>query len=96
MRRDTWRSASRISASISPARLNSGRVLPMPCAAVTTLCLVLAAAYAAVLVVPFARDFFALAPPSLPILLIAAGGCFVAIGGLVMTSDLFIPGRGTS
>jgi cation-transporting ATPase E len=63
-------------------------------AAVVTLVLALAAAYVAVLIVPFARDFFALAPPSLPILLIAAGGCFVAIGGLVLTSDMFIPGRG--
>jgi cation-transporting P-type ATPase E len=69
----------------------SGRVRG---AAVVTLCLVLAAAYVAVLLVPFARDFFALARPSLGILLIAAGGCFVAIGGLVLSSDAFIPGRG--
>jgi P-type E1-E2 ATPase len=62
-------------------------------AAVVTLCLVLAAAYAVVLLVPFARDFFALAAPSLPILLISAGGCLVAIGGLVLSSDEFIPGR---
>ncbi|HET8741111.1 MAG TPA: HAD-IC family P-type ATPase [Gaiella sp.] len=65
-------------------------------AAVVTMCLLLAAAYALVLLVPFARDFFALAAPSLPILLIAAGGCVVAIGGLVATSDAFIPGRGAS
>ena len=63
-------------------------------AAVVTLCLVLAAAYVAVLLVPFARDFFALASPSLAIVTIAAGGCLVAIGGLVASSDLFIPGRG--
>ena len=63
-------------------------------AAVVTMCLVLAAVYAAVLLVPFARDFFALAAPSLGIVLIAAGGCLVAIGGLVLTSDEFIPGRG--
>jgi len=62
-------------------------------AAVVTMCLVLAAAYAAVLVVPATRDFFALAPPSIPILLIAAGGCLVAIGGLAATSDAFVPGR---
>jgi magnesium-transporting ATPase (P-type) len=62
-------------------------------AAVVTLCLVLAAAYAVVLLLPFARDFFALAAPSLPILLISAGGCAVAIGGLVLSSDEFIPGR---
>ena len=62
-------------------------------AAVVTMCLLLAAAYALVLLAPFARDFFALAPPSVSILLIAAGGCAVAIGGLVATSDAFIPGR---
>ncbi|HET9289319.1 MAG TPA: HAD-IC family P-type ATPase [Gaiella sp.] len=64
-------------------------------AAVVTLCLVLAGLYVAVLLVPFARDFFALAQPTLGIVLIASGGVFVAIGGLVMTSDDFIPGRGT-
>jgi len=65
-------------------------------AAVVTMCLALAAVYVAVLLVPFARDFFALAAPSLPIVLIAAGGCIVAIGGLVATSDAFIPGRGAA
>jgi len=63
-------------------------------AAVVTMCLALAGAYVAVLLVPFARDFFALAAPSVGIVLIAAGGCLVAIGGLVATSDEFIPGRG--
>jgi magnesium-transporting ATPase (P-type) len=62
-------------------------------AAVVSMCLVLAAAYVVVLIVPFTRDFFALAAPSLPVILIAAGGCLVAIGGLVATSDAFIPGR---
>ena len=65
-------------------------------AAVVTMCLVLAAVYVAVLLVPFARDFFALAAPSLGIVLIAAGGCVVAIGGLALTSDEFIPGRGST
>jgi cation-transporting P-type ATPase E len=64
-------------------------------AAVFTMCLVLAGAYLAVLIVPFARDFFALAAPSLPILLIAGCASSVAIGGLAATSDAFIPGRGT-
>ena len=64
-------------------------------AAVVTMCPVLAAVYVAVLLVPFARDFFALAAPSLGIVLIAAGGCLVAIGG-VLTSDEFIPGRGST
>jgi cation-transporting P-type ATPase E len=62
-------------------------------AAVVTMCLGLAAAYAGVLIVPATRDFFALAAPSVSILLIAAGGCLVAIGGLAATSDAFIPGR---
>jgi hypothetical protein len=65
-------------------------------AAVVTMCLALAAVYAAVLVVPFARDFFALAAPSLGVLLIAAAGSLVAIGGLAATSDAFIPGRGAA
>ncbi len=63
-------------------------------AAVVTMCLALAAAYVLVLLVPFARDFFALAAPSASIVLIAAGGCLVAIAGLTATSDAFIPGRG--
>jgi magnesium-transporting ATPase (P-type) len=64
-------------------------------AAVVTMCLALAAAYVLVLLVPFARDFFALGAPSASIVLIAAGGCVVAIAGLAATSDLFIPGRGS-
>src|SRR5581483_4478818 len=64
--------------------------------AVTALCLVLAALYVLVLLAPFARSFFALAPPNAAIVLIAAGGCLVAIGGLVLSSDSFIPGRGAS
>jgi cation-transporting ATPase E len=62
-------------------------------AAVFSMCLTLAAVYVAVLIVPVTRDFFALAAPSLPILLIAGCASFVAIGGLAATSDAFIPGR---
>jgi hypothetical protein len=61
-------------------------------AAVFTMCLVLAAAYVTVLLVPATRDF-ALAAPSLPIVLIAACASAVAIGGLAATSHAFIPGR---
>ncbi len=61
--------------------------------AVLALCLTLAAVYVAVLLVPFSRSFFALARPNLAIALIAAGGCLVAVGGLVLSSDSFIPGR---
>jgi hypothetical protein len=60
---------------------------------VLVLCLALAVVYVAVLALPFTRSFFALAPPNLAIGLIAAGGCLVAIGGLVLSSDSFIPGR---
>ena len=45
------------------------------------------------LIVPATRDFFALAAPSLPILLIAGCASLVAIAGLAATSDAFIPGR---
>jgi len=62
-------------------------------AAVFTMCMALAAVYVAVLIVPFARDFFALAAPSVPIFLIAGCASAVAIGGLAATSDAFIPGR---
>ena len=62
-------------------------------AAVFSMCLALAAVYVGVLVVPATRDFFALAAPSLPILLIALCASAVAIGGLAATSDAFIPGR---
>jgi hypothetical protein len=61
-------------------------------AAVTILCLALGAAYASVLLLPFAREFFALAQPTPAIVLIAAGGVLVALGGLILSSDLFVPG----
>jgi cation-transporting P-type ATPase E len=62
-------------------------------AAVFSMCVALAGVYVAVLIVPFTRDFFALAAPSPPILLIAGCASLVAIGGLAATSDAFIPGR---
>ena len=62
-------------------------------AAVFTMCVALAAVYVAMLIVPATRDFFALAAPSLPILLIAGCASLVAIAGLAATSDAFIPGR---
>jgi len=61
-------------------------------AAVTILCLALGAAYASVLLLPFAREFFALAQPTPAIVLIAAGGVLVALGVLILSSDLFVPG----
>jgi magnesium-transporting ATPase (P-type) len=62
--------------------------------AVTILVLALAAAYVTVLVMPFSRTFFALAAPNLAIGLIVAGGCAVAVGGLMLSSDSYFPGRG--
>ncbi|MGZ4334618.1 MAG: HAD-IC family P-type ATPase [Gaiellaceae bacterium] len=61
--------------------------------AVLVLCVALAAVFVGVLVVPAIRSFFALAQPSLAIVLIAAGGILVAIGGLVLSSDTFVPGH---
>ena len=63
-------------------------------AAVSTLCLVLLGVYVSVLLVPFAREFFALASPNLQIVLSALGGATVAISGLAVLDDRFIPGRG--
>jgi cation-transporting P-type ATPase E len=63
-------------------------------AAVSTLCLVLVAGYAVVLLLPFARDFFALAAPSIAILAPALAGAAIAIAGLCVLDDRFIPGRG--
>jgi magnesium-transporting ATPase (P-type) len=62
--------------------------------AVLVLCLALASVYVAVLLLPFSRSFFALAQPNLAIGLISAGGFLVAVGGLVLSSDSFVPGRG--
>jgi cation-transporting P-type ATPase E len=65
-------------------------------AAVLTLCLLLLLGYVLVLVVPFTRDFFSLASPSLAILACALGGSALAIAGLAVLDDRFIPGRGAS
>jgi P-type E1-E2 ATPase len=69
----------------------SGRVRG---AAVTTLCLVLLAIYVAVLLVPFARDFFLLVPPSAAVFGPALAGAAIAVGWLAVLDDRFIPGRG--
>jgi cation-transporting P-type ATPase E len=59
---------------------------------VGALCAVLAGLYVAVLVLPFGRHFYALEVPGpLPWLAIAAGSA-LAIGGLVLTDNRFIPG----
>jgi hypothetical protein len=78
----------------SGAWTTSPRAIAAICRTRSTLCLILAAVYVLVLLVPFSRSFFALARPNLAIALIAAGGCLVAICGLVLSFDSFIPGRG--
>jgi magnesium-transporting ATPase (P-type) len=60
-------------------------------AAVSTLCLVLAGAYVALLVVPPARDFYELSAPSLLMVVTSVGGALLAITGLALTDDRFIP-----
>jgi magnesium-transporting ATPase (P-type) len=59
---------------------------------VGALCAVLGGLYALVLVIPFARNFYALAVPSPLAWLAIAGGSALAIGGLIGTDDRFIPG----
>jgi cation-transporting P-type ATPase E len=61
---------------------------------VSVLVLGLAGVYLLLLLVPSGRSFFALAHPNLAIGLISAGGFLVAVVGLALTSDSFIPGRG--
>jgi cation-transporting P-type ATPase E len=63
-------------------------------AAVSTLCLLLLAAYVLVLLLPFAREFFSLAAPTPAIVLPSLAGATVAIAGLAALDDRFIPGRG--
>jgi cation-transporting P-type ATPase E len=65
--------------------------LEAPRVEVTALCLALFALYLVVLVLPM-REFFELAPPNAAILLSAAGGVGLAIGGLWLTGERFVPG----
>jgi cation-transporting ATPase E len=59
--------------------------------AVALLVLLLLAAYVAVLLVPFARDFFLLAPPSPAIVLPAVAGALLAALGLAALDPQFVP-----
>jgi magnesium-transporting ATPase (P-type) len=61
--------------------------------AVGALCATLGALYLAALAIPFTRDFFALAPPDAVIFATALGGASLAVAGLAVTSDAFLPGR---
>jgi P-type E1-E2 ATPase len=62
-------------------------------AGVSALCLVLLAAYVVVLLVPPFRVFFALALPGPAALAAAITGAALAIGGLAVVDDRFVPGR---
>jgi cation-transporting ATPase E len=61
--------------------------------AVGGLCAVLAVLYLATLAIPFTRDFFALAAPDPVIFATALTGASLAVAGLAVTSDAFLPGR---
>jgi cation-transporting P-type ATPase E len=61
---------------------------------VTVMCALLAGVYFALTLIPFTRTFFALAAPNVAILLISAAGCVVAVAGLVLTFDSYLPGGG--
>jgi magnesium-transporting ATPase (P-type) len=60
--------------------------------AVSTLCASLLAAYAVVLAVPFGRDFFELALPGPAGWLTAVAGATLAVLGLRLVGDRFVPG----
>jgi cation-transporting P-type ATPase E len=62
-------------------------------AAISSLCAVMLGAYLLVLLVPFARQFFSLALPGPTVLGPALVGAALAIGGLAVLDDRFIPGR---
>jgi hypothetical protein len=59
--------------------------------AIGLLVLALLAGYVAVLVFPFSRDFFLLAPPSLAIVLPAVAGALLAALGLAALDPRFVP-----
>ena len=61
--------------------------------AVGALCATLAALYVVVLSIPFTRAFFELAAPDPVIFATALAGASLAIGGLAITADKFLPGR---
>ena len=61
--------------------------------AISALCLALLAAYFVILAFPSTRHFFALASPTPAVLGPALVGALVAIAGLAIIDDRFIPGR---
>ncbi|MFN8188158.1 MAG: HAD-IC family P-type ATPase [Gaiellales bacterium] len=63
-------------------------------ALVIGLCLVLLAVYALILTFSVTRDFFSLAVPNAAIVLTSLGGSAVALTGLALTDDRFVPSVG--
>ena len=63
--------------------------------AVGLLVVTLLAAYVAVLLLPLARDFFLLVPPTLAVVLPAVAGALLAVLGLAALDPRFVPGIGS-
>ena len=61
--------------------------------AVAVLCAALGSLYLAMLAIPFTREFFALAAPDPVIIATALTGASLAVAGLAVTSEAFLPGR---
>jgi cation-transporting ATPase E len=61
--------------------------------AIFTLCLALLAAYLVILAFPSTRNFFAFAAPTFSVLAPAIVGAALAMAGLALIDDRFIPGR---
>jgi cation-transporting P-type ATPase E len=60
--------------------------------AVTILCVLMGSLYVLVLVMPWARGFFALSHPTIEVIGITLVGSAIAIAGLAVTDDRFVPG----
>jgi cation-transporting ATPase E len=60
-------------------------------AAISALCVTLLTAYVVILLMPFARHFFALAAPGPAVLLPALAGATIAVAGLAAVDNRFIP-----
>ena len=60
---------------------------------ISALCLILFASYVVALLVPLFRSFFALTVPGPAPLAAALTGAVLAIGGLALVDDRFVPGR---
>ena len=63
---------------------------------VGTLCTTMLAAFLAAISLPSTRSFFALAPPSVAIVLTAVAGSSLAVFGLWLTGAQFTPGGGST